>query len=270
MAESSDNAGSWPGLVSQINSTFNLLRDLFGYALPGGVFLAIGVLSGRYSLSDLDNLLSPYHPPAWAFVALVFGACYIVGDILAAIAYMPNSVLKWIAWEAGKLRDVVRDWEGLKNWPKLRGVIRFLGNRPALWLGTWLEQNPTEVSAELLRIRSTRKELFLMPDRRETLTILAGSTSAALLGGWYVFVHKQWDAGTICFWAGIIVVLQFATGMSHLRRVAAAVRAADSKLAEAEKVVPPTPDFNQPLADFVKATTDLVAAAKKAIPQKTA
>ena len=59
-SDSGDSVGSWPGFVAQLNSTFNLLRDVFGYAMPGGVFIATGLLSKRFSLADVDNLLRPY------------------------------------------------------------------------------------------------------------------------------------------------------------------------------------------------------------------
>jgi len=89
MAESSDGVGTWLAFVAQVNKTFNLLRDVFGDALPGGVSLAIGLISKRFSLSDVDDLLSPYRPPTWVYFISAVGACYI-GDILAATAYLPT------------------------------------------------------------------------------------------------------------------------------------------------------------------------------------
>ncbi len=258
MAESSDGVGSWPGFVAQINNTFNLLRDAFGYALPGGVFLAIGLLSKRFSLSDIDDLLSPYHPPTWAFVILVVGACYVIGDILAATAYMPISVGKWLVWQMGRLRDCLRSW----NW--LQPTLKWLDSWLGAWLRDWLDHNPTEVSSKLLEIRSRREKMLLTLDRRETLTILAGSTSVALLGGWYVFFQEKWDAGTIVRWAGIIVLIQFATGMSHLRRVAAAIRQADTTLTAADPKSP-DPDFSKLAVAAIKAVGDMVQATKKVL-----
>lgn len=261
MAESSDGVGSWPAFVAQVNKTFNLLRDVFGYALPGGVFLAIGLISKRFSLSDVDDLLSPYHPPTWAYFISAVGACYIIGDILAATAYLPISVLKWVVWEGSRFRCWVKNWKWLKSWTRTRASLKWLDKNLK---EDWLEHNPTEVAADLLVIHSRREPMFSSLDRRETLTILAGSTSIALLGGWYVFFQGKWDAGTIFRWAGIIVLLQFATGMSHLRRVADAIRKADLSLTAKESQVPDANADNLAVA-AIGAADKLIQATKKAL-----
>jgi len=98
MADASDDINSWPGLIGQVNKTFNLVRDIFGYALPGGVFLAIGLISGRIHLQVVQDLLSPYQMPSWmAFIAIV-AACYAVGNVMAATAYMPLMIAKYLVW----------------------------------------------------------------------------------------------------------------------------------------------------------------------------
>jgi len=236
MAESVDSVGSWPGFIAQVNNTFNLLRDVFGYAMPGGVFIATGLLSKRFSLYDIAHFLSPYHPPTWAFVILVVGACYIIGDILAATAYLPISVAKWTIWEGGRLRrGVLKPWaRGWKDrW--IKKDLKWVDRKLVCWLKPWLEENPTEVSAALLKARSRHEKLLATLDRRETLSILAGSTSVALLGGWFVFFYRRWGPSTILFGAGALVLLQFFTGMSHLRRVAAAILKADADLTNEER-----------------------------------
>jgi hypothetical protein len=262
MAESGDSVGSWPGFIAQVNNTFNLLRDIFGYAMPGGVFIATGLLSKRFSLSDIDDLLSPYHPPTWAFVILVVGACYIIGDILAATAYLPISLAKWMIWEGSRIRrGVLKPW--VQSWKDgwKRKNLKWVDRKLVSWLKPWLEENPTEVSAALLKARSRHEKLLATLERRETLTILARSTSAALLGGWVVFFWKRWDTNTILCWAGALVLLQFFTGMSHLRRVAAAILKADTDLSNEEKAKI-TPDFNQPIADIVKAVDGFITSVK--------
>jgi hypothetical protein len=261
-SDSGDSVGSWPGFVAQLNSTFNLLRDVFGYAMPGGVFIATGLLSKRFSLADVDNLLRPYHPPTWAFVILVVGACYIIGNTLAATAYLPIALAKWAIWEGSRIRrgilkPLVRR---LSDGQMRRGLKRVDGMLVA-WLKPWLEENPTEVSAVLLEVRSRNEKLMAALDRRETLTILGGSTAVALLGGWAIFFKKPWPVSTILCWAGGLVLLQFFTGVTHLRRVAGAIVKADAEL-RAEEKAKVTPDFNQPIADMVKAVESFVAAVK--------
>jgi hypothetical protein len=88
MADS--DASSWPGFLSELSKGFLILRDVFGYALPGAVFLGVGLLCRRFSLHDLQYyIFSPYHPPAWLATIVAVAACYTIGHVMAALAYLP-------------------------------------------------------------------------------------------------------------------------------------------------------------------------------------
>jgi len=90
MAKSSSNVDSWPGFLAELSKSFLILRDVFGYALPGAVFLSIGVLCRRFSLHDVQYyMLDPYKLPAWLALIVGLGACYTIGHVMAAIAYLP-------------------------------------------------------------------------------------------------------------------------------------------------------------------------------------
>lgn len=234
----SGGASTWPALVDQINQTFNLVRDVFGYALPGGVFLAVGVISGRFTLVQVQALLSPYHLPPWAAFIAVVAACYPVGTVMAAAAYMPFMLAKTAVW----LLDIVSK-------PDPPGHARRA-------LTKWLTTHPTEVTAEILQIRTNRPKILDTLDRRETLALLAGSLTTALLGGWYVFCCAQWGFGKIIFWAGVIALIQFLTGLGHLRRVAKATYGANDALSEKEKESTKSdPDFPRLLGELIEAAT---------------
>jgi hypothetical protein len=254
-----DSVGSWPGLVDQINKTFNLVRDVFGYALPGGAFLAIGLISGRFTLLQVQALLSPYQLPAWlAFIAIV-AACYPVGGVLAAMAYMPFMLTKTAVW----IWDIIRPAKtidqhtskGERIWRKLRENLT-----------QWLATHPTEVTDEILQIRMKRPKLLDTLDRRETLTLLAASMTTALLGGWYVFYCAHWGFYKIIVCAGIITLIQFLTGLGHLRRVAQATCTANTKI-DAKEDAQPSPAFRQPLIDLIHALTQAaVGLSRKLVP----
>jgi hypothetical protein len=94
---SSESGGSdsWPGFLSELTKSFLILRDIFGYALPGAVFLSIGVLLKRFSLHDVQYFLEPYNLPVWLAVVLGIGACYVVGHLMAQIAYFLFNTWKW-------------------------------------------------------------------------------------------------------------------------------------------------------------------------------
>ncbi|MGB0064167.1 MAG: hypothetical protein WBP85_06955, partial [Terracidiphilus sp.] len=65
------NANSWPGFLSELTKSFLILRDIFGYALPGAVFFAIGLLSGNIKLQQLQSLLQPYQNQIPWWLALI-------------------------------------------------------------------------------------------------------------------------------------------------------------------------------------------------------
>jgi hypothetical protein len=245
MADSTDSVSSWPGFVGQLNKTFMLVRDAFGYALPGGVFLAIGLMYGRFNLWQVQSLLLPYHMPVWmAFLAIV-AACYAVGGVMAAVAYMPFMLVKYAVWICDRHWPEKRTETGAELDTTPQKSIR-------TWLTEWLADHPTEVTGPISKIRLQHHELTDSLDRRETLTILAGSITAALLTGWYIFYCEQWGLHEILFAAGVVTLIQFLTGLPHLRRVAKAVREADADVTKTD------PDLAQLLGALVKAAKDVL------------
>lgn len=242
LADSPDTASSWPGLVAQLNKTFLLIRDVFGYALPGAVFLTIGLISHRFSLIDVRNLLNPYQPPGWAMFLMAVVACYAMGEILASVTYMPIALHKIVQW--GFVRSHL--------YPPPKGEITDANVKKRVYL---LQDNPTEVTADLLAIRTRHPELFVESDRRETLMLLGGSMATALLSGWLVFYVFAVKTSVVFAVAGFILVIQFCTAPSHLRRVRMAIREADSKMAATPAL---DPDFKRLLEDMIKAATKLM------------
>ena len=274
MPDSSDSSSSWPGFLSELNKTFGLIRDVFGYALPGGVFLAIAVMAkraghGGFSLSDVKTAV-PFHIPAWlAFLALL-AACYAIGDVLAAIAYMPVGLMKWFQWLPLKRffyadETVFKAWLDEKYTEEGPNKGKDKGHRTRY---ARYNDNPTEVTDDLLAIRLRHPEFFLTLDRRETLELMSGSMCIALLGGWLIFYIGEWRAITVLPIAGIILLIQFLTGLSHLRRVRRAIRSAD-------KMVPSDTDSGGDLKSVLQQLTnalsprlqDLLAAASPKLQQ---
>jgi hypothetical protein len=232
--KSDSSVDSWPGLLGELNKNFLLLRDVFGYAMPGSVFFAVGLTSGYLSVCRAQCLLWPYQPPAWVAFILGVVACYIVGTILAGTAYLPIGVAKYIVWMLD--RHFLRPTAAAPEPPE--GSWR-----------DWLLNNPTEVQTKMLEAGLRHPHLLDTVVRRETGVLLAGSTSVALLGGYVVFYCWRPAASCIFALAGWILVFQFLTGLSHVRRVAKATAAAS---------VPdpaPDPDLAKLLADLIKAAT---------------
>lgn len=276
-AANGDGVGTWPGLVDQINKTFNLVRDAFGYALPGAAFLAVGLISGQFNLWEVRNLLAPYQLPAWAAFIAIVAACYPVGTVMAALAYLPFMLFKYGYW----MRQ--------RHWPRPAAATStseidahiehhyrtgrvdlsediVVHQRPApapdqsepadgTW-AAWLLYHPTEVAPRTMKIRGQQPKLLDTLDRRETLTLLAASMSSAFFYGWLTFFYLRLHFSTMIFCAAIVTYIQFLTGLPHLRRVTKAIYDADKAISQAAtQDSKPSPDLPDLLADLIKAAT---------------
>jgi hypothetical protein len=200
MAGSGDSGSTWADVVKSLMDTFQLLRDIFGYALPGLVFAGIGVASGRIELQRVHDLFKPYDPPMWVLAGLGIAACYVTGHLLACIAYFHIDM-----WKLHKRNDA-----------------------------EYLRNHPTEVNAEDLYWRHFYPELFHDMDRRETMALLMYSTTAAMVIGWIVFC---WLTPTLCqtiIGISVVVFIDGLTTMSHLRRTRAAIHEAGPKIKATE------------------------------------
>jgi hypothetical protein len=173
-------ADSWPGLLSELAKNFLILRDIFGYALPGAVFLSIGVLSRRFSLSDVEYFLRPYQVPAWLALILALGACYTIGHLMSQIAFFPKN--KWGV-----------PWSRKKTASKAAG-----------------EADHKQDDSELFVLREDHPVLLTEYDRQSVMTQLRGSTGAAMLVGFLVFyVFSTPSIGVMAGFSGVFLLLVF-------------------------------------------------------------
>jgi len=243
---SSDGVQSWPGFFAELVKSFLLLRDIFGYALPGAVFLGIGVISHRISFQQLSDLLQPYEMPGWMALIFVLGACYVTGQILAAIAYLPIDLWKWLSW-----RSFIR-WH---RHNRDKTISEWYSSHPKKKY--WLGDHPTEVTGDLLEIQRRYPSFAFDLGRRETMALFLGATLAALIAGPIVFCYTCLRAATLFVIAGLLLIIAYSTAISHLRRVRSAVRDATALAlaAEAAKQNPPPDDLKQVIAELAKTCT---------------
>jgi hypothetical protein len=209
-----------------------LVRDTFIYALPGGLFFAIGLVAHRLNLPQINAYLAPYHPPTWALGLLLIAACYLVGRLLFAIV---------------SLR--VEFWE-LIHW-----------NNPE-----WLAEYPTEITARDLVLRHYFPDLHREMDRRETTARLVLASVAALVVGWLIFVEFHPAFGDVIIWTAGLVFIATLTAMGQLGRVRKAIHAAgqeieerDKAAREAEAVIQPTGDELRFVIDSIFKAAELTA-----------
>jgi hypothetical protein len=150
MADSGNGANSWPGFLSELSKGFLILRDVFGYALPGAVFLGVGLVCRRFSLGDLQYyVFKPYHPPAWLAVALGIGACYVIGHVMAAIAYFPYNfgkenieTTKKLILARGQHPELLIELDRQSTMTMMRGAsgVALLVGMICFW---WLSKTPS-------------------------------------------------------------------------------------------------------------------------------
>jgi hypothetical protein len=196
MAGSGDSGSTWADVVKSLMDTFQLLRDIFGYALPGMVFAGIGVASGRIELKNVEAMFLPYHLPNWALAGLGVAACYVTGHLLASIAYLPIDIHKYVRRHDQK----------------------------------WMEEHPTEVCATDLKWRHFYPELFHDMDRRETMALLMYSTLAAMVLGYVVFYWLVLPPRTTILLLSAFIFVDGLTLMQHLSRVRKAIHKAGDEI----------------------------------------
>lgn len=174
------NADSWPGFLSELTKSFLILRDIFGYAIPGAVYFAIGLLSGNFALSDLQAHLQPYQNqiPWWLALIAGIGACYVMGHLMSQIAYLPLNT--WgLPW--GSKTYTAR---GLMAWLLKSGWALLRGHKPAALTQS---QKPPDDAPDLFNLREDHPVLLTEYDRQGVMTQLRGATGAAMLVGSAVF-----------------------------------------------------------------------------------
>ena len=232
MADSDQGVSSWPGFVDQLNKTFMLVRDVFGYTFPGGVFFVVGLITGKISLAKISSWLQPWQPRGWAAAFLAVWAAYIMGHVLVTIVYLPIDLLK--CYYAYRIKHARNHQEAKEYTAKLESV-------------------PTEVTAPMLTIRESHPGFFGTLDRRETMAMLAGATGGALVVGTAIF-GRPWDYSCwMLALVGVALLLDFATAMPHLQRVREAIIAADRAM---KPPPPPHPSVEEAVDNLLKAVND--------------
>jgi hypothetical protein len=224
----------WTGVAEFFLDACLLVRNIFIYALPGGVFFAIGLVSHRLNLAQINAYFAPYHPPTWALGLLLIAACYLAGHLLFAIVSLRVEFWKLVHWSDPD----------------------------------WLAEYPTEVTARDLVLRHYFPDLFREMDRRETGARLTLASVAALLIGWLIFVMFRPAFGGVIIWTAGIVFLATLTTMSQLGRVRKAIHAAGEEIEEREKAAREAEAVIQPTGDELRFVIDSIFRAAELTAQK--
>ena len=190
MANAVEGESGWSGLLIDLVRNFLLLRDIFGYLLPGIVFLLLGMLSGRFLVPDWLSILDLSF---WERVIVFLIMALVAGHVLVAISYLPAN-----------LRQL---WEARKK----------------------LAESPTELSGDEIEGRARFPGLFLEYDRRTTQSIMVSGLAIAFLLTALMVYWPGLRLRYIVLAAGAIMFLNMYTGRKHLARVHATLLATIEK-----------------------------------------
>ena len=158
-------------VFASIISGFVLLRDLFGYLIPGAALLAILAYSGYGDAAHLPMS----GEPIWVRIAVVIGASYGASHILAAIGY-----------------TLFEQVDRLQKQKKIEAT------------GT-----PVGPIKDVVYYRYLYPSMFIEADRRDTLTLMRVCLAVALLFGAYFFPGRTLSivslvTGLFLLWNGYI------------------------------------------------------------------
>lgn len=207
-----------------------LIRNFFLYAIPGGLFFAIGLVAQRITLARVNAFVVPYHPPTWALAFLAAAACYLAGHLLFAIISLRGEVWQLVHWGDAE----------------------------------WLAKYPAQVTARDLVLRHYFPDLFREADRQEASVRFAFSSVAALLIGWLVFLEFQPRFADLIIGTAVVIFVATLTWITQLGRIRAAIHAAGKEIEERERragetVIQPGPEELRFVIDSVFKAAELTS-----------
>jgi hypothetical protein len=231
MAENDDNGkggGSWPTFLSELTKNFLILRDIFGYALPGAIFLTVGVVWKSSFLDGTRDRLKDLDSPAWLLIVVGLGVCYTIGHVMAGIAYFPFNT-----------------W-GLPYRDPFNPLKRSLQKKDA-------EAAKTPF-ADLIALRETHPQLLIELERQSIMAQLRGSTGVGMLLGWAFFcLGSSVGSGWTVVTGGAFLLLTFwFSGFAHLAELREDTIAAARALEKTVKPIEP-PKLKQILKSLIDA-----------------
>ncbi len=178
---------SWSKLLADLVRGFVLLRDVFGYVLPGGFFLMIGAQSGHLSsLVDLSKAPGGESHP-WLFFILLLVISYLLGHFLAASFYFTADVLSLIKRAIHKLR---------KKQP---------------------EGDQQKSKSDFLRYHEEFPGIFIEYDRQSILALLRRGLAAGLVLGIFVFYYCYMHPLRLMAAGAAILLVNTLSGYLHVK-----------------------------------------------------
>jgi|HubBroStandDraft_6_1064221.scaffolds.fasta_scaffold24659_3 hypothetical protein len=200
MPEASSSS-SWAELLADLVRGFILLRDLFGYVLPGALFLMIGAQSGHLSaFGDLSKFpVAESH--TWLLALVLLLISYLLGHFILATFYFIPDVSRLIERAVRKM--LTRDNKA-KN--------KHQEPKP--------EEKPNDgETSKFLRFRTEFPDIFIEYDRQSILALLRQGLAASLLLGLLVFYRLYTHPLRVMVVAAGIMLINSLSGYFHIEEL---------------------------------------------------
>lgn len=183
---------SWTDLLADLMRSFLLLRDVFGYLLPGAIFLLIGIQSGHFPSAERVYTALGGQSHEWIAAILFLIVAYATGHVLAVIVYLPWDVAQLI--EKGEARR--------KQKEKLKGKKESEEEKEER--EDKEREEKKEARAALLFYRKKFPDIFVELDRQSILALFRKVLAGSLFLAFLVFY------GCLCFDGSLRIALALA------------------------------------------------------------
>jgi hypothetical protein len=199
-------SSSWSDLFAELIRSFVLLRDVFGYILPGVLFLLIGAQSGHLpDFSGKVKLPDAYSHP-WLFAISFLVISYILGHFIVATSYLYSNVKSLI--DEKKRRTTERPFE------KTAGEER-KQHQEKIEKSNKDDQD----AADFLRYHKDFPEIYIEHGRQSIMALLRRGLAAAFFLGLLVFCNFNAALPWVMILAGVSMLVSCFSGYYHVGRL---------------------------------------------------
>ena len=216
-----ESSSSWSDLLRDLVRSFVLLRDLFGYVLPGALFLLIGAQSHHLSsFGDLTEIPGAESHP-WLLVLLLLLISYFVGHFLIVAFYFPFDVITLLKIPLGKWRLSRLNDEQKKKRQK--------ENEDA-------QKKIEKDASDFLRYNKQFPDIFIEYDRQSILALLRKGLAASVVLGLLVFHYLYMHPLRVMAAAGALMLFNTLSGHFHVKGLKELTRKAAEAAASQPKL----------------------------------